>query len=85
MLCIAYFCAAPPNPANGVVDCDNPSHTTTLVYGERCRYSCNVGYELSGDVERGCERSENMAGSQPSCQSKNERKFTELKADCFNF
>ena len=41
---------------------------STLTYGSTVTYSCNVGYNLVGSINRKCTASGSWSGSPPHCQ-----------------
>ena len=53
------------DPLNGRVDTLGSTQ-----YLEIANYSCNVGYELIGDVLRQCQGDGEWSGEEPTCQSK---------------
>ena len=52
------------NPLHGRVD--TPGST---FYLDMANYSCNVGYQLIGDVLRQCQGSGQWSGEEPTCHS----------------
>ena len=59
-------CPSLPAPTHGVKSiCSDPLHER---YGAICRFSCNVGYNLTGSSERQCQENETWTGITPSCR-----------------
>ena len=56
-------CGTLTDPVNGQVN------TTTGTFGQTASYSCNIGYNLTGDSTRTCQADGNWSGSVPTCQS----------------
>ena len=66
LLCIIVVdCGPLMDPLNGRVDTLGSTQ-----YLEIANYSCNVGYELIGDVLRQCQGDGEWSGEEPTCQSK---------------
>ena len=55
-------CGAPPDPANGSV-----SHTAGTTYQHTATYSCNTGYNLTGNSTHTCQANGMWSGSAPTC------------------
>ena len=49
--------------ANGQV-----SHTAGTTFGETATYSCDPGYNLTGDSTRTCQATGMWSGREPTCQ-----------------
>ena len=58
-------CSLLPNIQHGDVAYINGGDTQ---YGAKAQYTCNIGYELSGNEYRVCQSNQSWNGSQPSCQ-----------------
>ena len=56
-------CGALANPANGQV-----SHTAGTTFGQTATYTCNMGYNLTGESTRTCQDTGLWSGSAPTCQ-----------------
>ena len=41
--------------------------TATVDYNTDVKYTCNVGYQLSGSQTRTCEDTGNLSGATPTC------------------
>ena len=57
-------CGALDNPANGEV------FLTNTTFNSVATYSCNTGYNLTGDNMRTCLETGFWSGSDPTCSSK---------------
>ena len=69
IICLIHFvpeidCGVLGNPANGEVFVMN------TIYNSVATYSCNTGYNLTGDDMRRCLESGFWSGSEPSCGGK---------------
>ena len=54
------------NPPNGMINCslgDDRVHS----YGDTCNFTCNTGYELTGNNTRICQSDGNWSGNDNSC------------------
>ena len=58
----AVDCGALPNPANG-----NVSHTAGATYYLTVTYTCNTGYNLTGNGIRTCQATRTWSASAPTC------------------
>ena len=58
-------CAELADPANGRVDTSNGTLIDALAV-----YSCNTGFQLSGNRTRTCDREGMWTGSEPECRGK---------------
>ena len=56
-------CGNLTDPANGEVN-----HTSGTTFGQTATYSCNTGYNLTGDSTRTCQATGEWSGSAPTCQ-----------------
>ena len=59
-------CGDPGTPLNGNRDLSGRSVSSVV------RYTCNVGYSISGDQSRTCQSSGFWSGSLPSCSCKHQ-------------
>ena len=46
------------------------SHLNGTTFGQTATYSCNTGYNLTGDSTRMCQADGMWSGSEPTCISK---------------
>ena len=60
-------CPRLDNPANGKRDCPLGDNEVAY-YKDICSFSCNTGYELTGDVTRTCQSDGNWSGSEATCR-----------------
>ena len=56
-------CGSLTDPANGSV-----THTSGTTFGQTATYSCNTGYNLTGDSTRTCQATGQWSGSAPTCE-----------------
>ena len=68
---IVVDCGPLMDPLNGRVDTLGSTQ-----YLEIANYSCNVGYELIGDVLRQCQGNGEWGGEEPTCQSEEDDTVT---------
>ena len=54
------------DPMNGMISC-TLMHSPVSSYEDRCRFTCNTGYELTGSNERTCQSNGSWSGSPVSC------------------
>ena len=64
----ALYCEAAPIPANGQVMYDSPNQSPT--FNSKVTYSCDMGFELSGEATHQCTALGNWSGSTPICNGK---------------
>ena len=55
-------CGSLTDPANSQVDL-----TSRTTFNQTATYSCNTGYNLTGDSTRTCQATGNWSGSAPTC------------------
>ena len=60
---IVVDCGTLDDPDNGQVN-----HTAGTTFGQTATYSCNTGYNLTGDSTRMCQATGVWSGSEPPCQ-----------------
>ena len=60
----AILCPTLENPLNGAVD------VPSMVVGAIVTYSCNEGYNISGNGMRTCEETGMWNGVEPTCESR---------------
>ena len=63
------FVVCPPlnNPFNGKYDCSLGGNEVAY-YKDICSFSCNTGYELTGDATRICQSDGNWSGREATCR-----------------
>ena len=63
------FLVCPPlnNPFNGKRNCSLGGNEVAY-YKDICTFSCNTGYELTGDATRTCQSDGNWSGSEATCR-----------------
>ena len=59
-------CQLLTDPDNGVISCSLGDDGQASL-GDTCNYTCDSGYELSGNVNRSCELNGNWSGTEPTC------------------
>ena len=61
------FLVCPPlnNPYNGKLNC---SFGKIAHYEDICSFSCNTGYEITGNVKRTCQNDGNWSGNEVMCK-----------------
>ena len=64
IIIIAVDCGELRSPSNGVVDYED------TVFQSVATYSCNKGFEISGEETRICNEDGSWLGSMPSCKRK---------------
>ena len=67
-------CGSLGNPENGMVS------VSTTTYNSVANYSCNTGYNLTGEMSRTCLDTGLWSGSEPTCTGKTQHS---LKIDLF--
>ena len=72
LLCFFIDCGTITEPSNGAVSYSNNGATT---YQEVATFTCDAGYDLSGDATRTCEASGNWGGATPVCNIKGKPYF----------
>ena len=60
-------CSQLDNPANGKHDCLLGGNEVAY-YKDSCNFSCDTGYELTGDATRTCQSDGNWSGSEATCK-----------------
>jgi len=66
LLLFSTDCQLLTDPDNGVISCSLGDDGQASL-GDTCNYTCNSGYELSGNVSRSCELNGNWSGTEPTC------------------
>ena len=64
IILIVVECGNLTDPAQGEVN-----HTAGTTFGQTATYSCNTGYNLTGDSTRTCQATGEWSGSAPTCES----------------
>ena len=62
----AAHCPEITDPMNGIKSC-SLINTPVFSYEDTCNFTCNTGYELTGNSERTCQSDGSWSGSPVSC------------------
>lgn len=66
---IDVVCESLRNPPNGIVTITRiDSSTNKVLPGSQAVYSCNGGFEISGNGVRDCQPDGTWSGSEPTCR-----------------
>ena len=60
------FCPSLDNPSNGMISCSLGDDGVPS-YEDTCSFTCNTGYELTGNDTRTCQSNGSWSGSDAIC------------------
>ncbi|XP_007436674.1 E-selectin [Python bivittatus] len=66
-VCEAVHCSELQPPANGSMNCSDPS--ANFAWNSTCRFACGEGFKLNGSSELQCGASGHWDDSQPECEA----------------
>ena len=65
--CLLVSCSPLNNPSNGIMNCSLGDDNITS-YEDTCSFTCNTGYELTGNDTRTCQSNGSWSGSDSACR-----------------
>ena len=69
-LCLTVHCPSLPNYDDGVINC-SLGDDEIFSYEDTCSFTCNAGYELTGNDTRTCQSDGSWSGNDSLCRRGN--------------